>query len=73
MWGTLRSEKIGTAFTWATRPGESALLTAMQDCFKKHPLAGMDPSFRDLDVGKESTGPDWFERFFSIVSQIIPR
>jgi len=45
-----------------------ALIDAMKECFKEHPLAGLDSRFTDLDVGRESTGPTWLESIIDFLS-----
>ena len=51
--------------------GQAGLLSALQDCFKQHPLAGLDPGFNAVDVGEESTGPTWFESFTNTITKLL--
>jgi RHS repeat-associated protein len=53
--------------------GQAALLKAMQDCFKQHPLAGLDPGFNAVDVGEESTGPTGFQSLINGLLKALPR
>lgn len=53
--------------------GMDAYLKALQDCFKQHPLAGLDPGFFAVDVGEESTGPTWFENLTNFLVKVLPQ
>jgi RHS repeat-associated protein len=55
------------------KTGQAAFLKALQDCFKQHPLAGLDPGFNAVDVGQESTGPTWFENVINVLVKVLPQ
>lgn len=67
----IKVERTGPGLGELLKMGQGALLKALQDCFKQHPMAGLDPGFNAVDVGQESTGPDWFESFVNGVSKLF--